>query len=93
LRSCDGLGMQLGYPTVHRVVRSYFDGRLSVVLIMTTNGVSHRYLNFINGNINSSCYLMAILRRVIPVVCRKTNGEVNISHENTTVVVWMYDSV
>ena len=31
-----------------------------------------------------------ILRCVIPVVCRKTNGEVNISHENTTMVVWIY---
>ena len=31
------------------------------------------------------------LRCVIPVVCRKTNGEVNISHENTTMVVWIYD--
>jgi len=26
-------------------------------------------------------------------VCRKTNGEVNISHENTTVVIWIYDGV
>jgi len=25
-----------------------------------------------------------VLRCVIPVVCRKTNGEVHISHENTT---------
>ena len=33
------------------------------------------------------------LRCVIPVVCRITNGEVNISHENTTMVVWIYDSV
>jgi len=32
-----------------------------------------------------------ILRCVIPVVCRKTNGEVNISHENTTMVVWIYE--
>jgi len=24
---------------------------------------------------------------------RKTNGEVNISHENTTVVIWIYDGV
>jgi len=28
-----------------------------------------------------------------PVVCRKTNGEVNISHENTTMAVWIYDGV
>jgi len=34
-----------------------------------------------------------ILRCVIPVVCRKTNGEVNVSHENTTMVVWIYDGV
>jgi len=34
-----------------------------------------------------------ILRCVIPVVCRKTNGEVNISHENTTMVFWIYDVV
>jgi len=27
-----------------------------------------------------------ILWCVIPVVCRKTDGEVNISHENTTTV-------
>ena len=33
------------------------------------------------------------LRCVIPVVCRKTNGEVNISHENTSMVVWIYDGV
>ena len=26
-------------------------------------------------------------------LCRKTNGEVNISHENTTVVVWIYDGI
>ena len=32
-----------------------------------------------------------ILRCVIPVVCRKTNGEVDISHKNTTMVVWIYD--
>jgi len=25
-----------------------------------------------------------------PVVCRKTNGDVNISHEITTMVVWIY---
>ena len=31
-----------------------------------------------------------ILRCVIPVVCRKTNGEVNISNEITTRVVWIY---
>ena len=34
-----------------------------------------------------------ILRCVVPVVCRKTNGEVNISHENTAMVVWIYDGV
>jgi hypothetical protein len=34
-----------------------------------------------------------ILRCVIPVVCRKPNGEVNIGHENTTMVVWIYDGV
>jgi hypothetical protein len=34
-----------------------------------------------------------ILRCVIPVVYRKSNGEVNISHENTTMVVWIYDGV
>ena len=28
-----------------------------------------------------------------PCVCRKTNVEVNISHENTTMVVWIYDGV
>ena len=33
------------------------------------------------------------LRCVIAVVCRKTNGEVNISHENTTMVEWVYDGV
>jgi len=33
------------------------------------------------------------LRYVIPVVCRKTNGEVNISHENSTMIVWIYDGV
>jgi hypothetical protein len=52
LRSYDGLGMQLGYPTVHRVVRSYFDGRLTVVLMIMTIGASQRYYNFINGSIN-----------------------------------------
>ena len=26
-------------------------------------------------------------------MCRKTNGEVNISHETTTVVVWIYDGI
>ena len=34
-----------------------------------------------------------ILRCAIPVVCRMTNGEINISHGNTTVVVWIYDGV
>ena len=34
-----------------------------------------------------------VLRCVIPVVCRKTNSEVNISHETTTVVVWIYDGI
>ena len=34
-----------------------------------------------------------VLRCVIPVVCRKTNGEVNISHENTTMVVWVCGGV
>jgi len=34
-----------------------------------------------------------VLRCVIPVVCRKTKGEVNISHENTTMVVWIYDGI
>ena len=34
-----------------------------------------------------------ILRCVFPVVCTKTNGEVNISHENTTMAVWIYDGV
>jgi len=28
-----------------------------------------------------------------PVVSRKTNGEVIISHENTTIVVWVYGGV
>ena len=36
---------------------------------------------------------VCVPRFVIPVVCRKTNGEVNISHENITVVVWIYDGV
>jgi len=34
-----------------------------------------------------------ILRFVIPVVCRKIEAEVNISHENTTMVVRIYDGV
>jgi len=34
-----------------------------------------------------------ILWCVIPVVWRETNGEVNISHENTTMVVWIYDGI
>ena len=34
-----------------------------------------------------------ILRCVIPVVCRKTNSEVNISHETTTMVVWICDGI
>jgi len=33
------------------------------------------------------------LRCVIPVVCRKTHGEVNISHESTTMIVWIYDGI
>lgn len=44
---------------MHTVVRSYFDIRIPVVLIMMTTGVSHRYHSFINGNINSSRYFMA----------------------------------
>jgi len=40
---------------------------------------------------NGRVILKWILRCVIPVVCRKTNGEVNISHENTTIVVRIYD--
>ena len=35
----------------------------------------------------------ADLRCVIRVVCRKTNGEVNIGHENTTMVVWICGGV
>ena len=35
----------------------------------------------------------SVLRCFITVVCRKTNGEVNISHENTSMVVWIYDDV
>ena len=34
-----------------------------------------------------------VLKCVIPVVCRNTNGEVNISHENTIVLVWIYGGV
>jgi len=34
-----------------------------------------------------------VQRFVIPVVCRKTNGEVNISHENTAMMVWIYNGV
>ena len=34
-----------------------------------------------------------ILRCVIPVVCRNINGDVNISHENTTVIEWIYGGV
>jgi len=33
------------------------------------------------------------LRCVIPVVFRKTSGEVNISHETNTMVVWIYDGI
>ena len=29
----------------------------------------------------------------MPVVCRRTNGMVNIDHENTTMVVWIYDGI
>jgi hypothetical protein len=34
-----------------------------------------------------------ILRFVISVVCSKTNVEVNISHESTAMVVWIYGGV
>jgi len=34
-----------------------------------------------------------ILKCVIPVVCRKTNGGVNVIHETTTMVVWIYDGI
>ena len=34
-----------------------------------------------------------ILRCVIPVMCRKTDGGANISHENTNMVVRIYDGV
>jgi len=34
-----------------------------------------------------------ILRCVIPVVCRKADGEVNIGHETTTMLVWIYDGI
>ena len=34
-----------------------------------------------------------LLRCAIAVVCRKTNVEVNISCENTTVVVWIYGGI
>jgi len=37
--------------------------------------------------------LYIILRCVIDVVCRKTNGEANIGHENTTMVVWICGGV
>jgi len=28
-----------------------------------------------------------------PLCVEKTNGEVDISHENTTMVVWIYDGI
>jgi len=62
--------MQLGYPTENRVVRSYYDGRLPVVLIMVKIGASHRYHNFINSNINSSHYFMATCFDHITVILR-----------------------
>jgi len=37
--------------------------------------------------------LEIILSCVTTVVCRKTNSEVNISHETTTMVVWIYDGI
>ena len=37
--------------------------------------------------------IFQLLRCVVPVVCRKTNVEVNIGHENTTVVVWICGGV
>jgi hypothetical protein len=45
----------------------------------------------LNGNFHIA--IIIILRCVIPVVCRKTNGEVNISNENIITIVWIYDGV
>ena len=62
--------MQLGCPTIHRAVRSYFDDRLPVVLIMMIIGASQRYHSFIHGNINSSHYFMATFFDHITVILR-----------------------
>jgi hypothetical protein len=34
-----------------------------------------------------------VVRARIKVLDRNTNGEVNICHENTTMVVWIYDGI
>jgi len=50
-----------------------------------------RRLNFMCRLFGSPCSV--ILRCVTLVVCRKANGKVNIGHEDTTVVVWIYGGV
>jgi len=49
--------------------------------------------NFMYSYCYVCCVLYIVLRYVNPVVCRKTNGEVIISHENTTMIVWVYGGV
>jgi hypothetical protein len=62
--------MQLGCPTVHGAVRSYFDDRHPVGLIMMTTGASQLYHNFINDNINLPHYFMATCFDHITVIIR-----------------------
>jgi len=54
---------------------------------------AHRHRPSRRHGRNTILPLPLVLRCVIPVVCRKTSGEVNISHENTTMLVWIYDGI
>lgn len=74
MRSYDGLGIKLGYPTIHRVVGNYFHSGYPVVLTIMTIGAPHRYHNFINDNINSSQHFKAKCFDHITVILQPNTG-------------------
>ena len=74
--------------TCHENVRTYKYG-LNLVQAKRNSVLPTHFSVFVKN----TKFLLVILRFVIAAVCRKTNGEVNISNKHTTVVVWIYDGV